>query len=104
MANERLTASPAFLIIFKTIQWFRWEIGQPGGSQRRLSPLCPALMGPPSVVMKPLTQLPTRRGEFSLRSAASTDRAVIRPVFGFSEGTFSIARVSLAESLSTSIE
>ena len=39
-----------------------------------------------------------------MRSAARTDKAVIRPVFGFSEGTFSIARVSLAESLSTSIE
>ena len=39
-----------------------------------------------------------------LAQRRQTDKAVIRPVFGFSEGTFSIARVSLAESLSTSIE
>ncbi len=50
-----------------------------------------------------LTQLPTRRGALSLRSAARTESAVIRPVFGFSEGIFSIFRANRAESLSTSI-
>jgi hypothetical protein len=104
MANERPTASLAFVIIFKTIQWFRQEAEAGRRDRREALAAASGSNPPPSVVMKPLTQLPTRRGECSLRSAARTDKAVIRPVFGFSEGTFSIARVSLAESLSTSIE
>src|ERR1043165_1681756 len=48
--------------------------------------------------------VPTRSGACSLRSAARTERAVIRPVLGFSDGTFSIANVKRAEAASTSIE
>src|SRR5262249_41543695 len=50
-----------------------------------------------------LTQVPIRSGVLSLRRAATTESAVIRPVRGFSEGTFSIARVKCDESLSTSM-
>ena len=35
-------------------------------------------------------QDPTRNGAFSFRKYEITDSAVIRPVLGFSEGTFSI--------------
>ena len=42
-------------------------------------------------------------GAWSLRKAAITDRAVMRPVLGFSEGTFSIERANRAASLSTSM-
>ena len=42
-------------------------------------------------------------GDPSLRRAASTESAVIRPVLGFSEGTFSIDSVKRAQSLSTSM-
>src|SRR5262249_11815113 len=55
-----------------------------------------------SPVYTGLTQVPTRRGERSLRRAASTESAVIRPVRGLSEGIFSIETVKRAESLSTS--
>ena len=48
-------------------------------------------------------QVPTRKGACSLRSAASADRAVIRPVFGFSEGMFSMVNENRAESASTSM-
>src|SRR5215510_735011 len=50
-----------------------------------------------------LAQVPTRSGALSLRSAARTESAVIRPVLGFSDGIFSIDRVNRAESLSTSM-
>src|SRR5262249_59126315 len=55
-----------------------------------------------SAVRQGLTQVPIRSGVLSLRRAATTESTVIRPVRGFSEGTFSIARVKRAESLSTS--
>src|SRR5262245_30501272 len=55
-----------------------------------------------SPVRQGLTQVPIRSGVLSLRRAATTESAVIRPVRGFSEGMFSIARVKRAESLSTS--
>jgi hypothetical protein len=42
-------------------------------------------------------------GAFSLRRQAITDRAVISPVLGFSDGMFSIAIENRAESESTSI-
>jgi hypothetical protein len=45
--------------------------------------------------------VPTRNGACSLRKAASADSAVILPVFGFSEGTFSIESEKRAESAST---
>jgi hypothetical protein len=48
-------------------------------------------------------QVPTCSGEVSLRNAAITESAVIRPVFGFSEGMFSIDIVNEAESESTLI-
>src|SRR5215471_1825688 len=48
--------------------------------------------------------VPTRSGTFSLRSAAMTESAVIRPVLGFSDGTFSIENENRAESESTSME
>src|SRR4051812_11283016 len=47
-------------------------------------------------------QVPTRSGALSLRKQAITDSAVMRPVFGFSLGTFAIAIEKLAESASTS--
>ena len=43
-------------------------------------------------------QVPTCSGEVSLRNAAITESAVIRPVFGFSEGMFSIDIVNEAKS------
>src|ERR1043165_10168817 len=46
---------------------------------------------------------PTRSGAVSLRSAAITDRALILPVLGFSDGMFSIASEKRAESASTSM-
>ena len=55
-----------------------------------------------SVIYTGLTQVPIRTGEVSLRNAASTESAVIRPVRGLSEGMFSIDRAKRAESLSTS--
>src|ERR1700754_1685450 len=39
----------------------------------------------------PARQVPTRSGARSLRNQAITDSAVISPVFGFSDGMFSIA-------------
>src|SRR5262249_61701190 len=50
-----------------------------------------------------LHHVPTRSGALSLRSAAITDSAVIRPVLGFSDGMFSIASEKRAESASTSM-
>src|ERR1043166_2368964 len=47
--------------------------------------------------------VPTRSGAASLRKVASTESATILPVFGFSDGTFSIESVNDAESASTSI-
>src|SRR5262245_53425724 len=47
--------------------------------------------------------VPTRNDAPSLRKVASTDSATMRPVLGFSEGTFSIESVKDAESASTSI-
>jgi hypothetical protein len=47
--------------------------------------------------------VPTRSGAFILRKVASTESATIRPVLGFSEGTFSIDMLKLAESDTTSI-
>jgi hypothetical protein len=47
--------------------------------------------------------VPTCSGEVSLRSAAITESAVMRPVFGFSDGMFSIPIVNEAESESTLI-
>src|SRR4029079_19036994 len=49
------------------------------------------------------SQVPIRRGECSFRRAAMTERAVIRPVLGFSEGAFSMDKWKFAESLCTSI-
>ena len=49
-----------------------------------------------------LVQVPTRSGARSLRSQAMTESAVIRPVFGFSDGMFSIDMENRAESDSTS--
>src|SRR5262249_22931917 len=48
--------------------------------------------------------VPTRNGAASLRNTAITESATIRPVFGFSDGMFSIESVNRAESASTSIE
>src|SRR5713226_8977011 len=48
--------------------------------------------------------VPTRSGALSLRSAAMTESAVIRPVLGFSDGMFSIENEKWAESESTSME
>src|SRR6266436_72254 len=48
--------------------------------------------------------VPTRSGALSLRSAAMTESAVIRPVLGFSDGMFSIENENRAESESTSME
>src|ERR1700738_5631977 len=48
-------------------------------------------------------QVPIRRGAVSLRSAAITGSAVMRPVLGFSEGMFSIDIMKQAESDSTLI-
>ena len=48
--------------------------------------------------------VPTRSGAPSLRSAAMTDSAVIRPVLGLSDGIFSIENEKRAESESTSME
>src|SRR6202158_1125745 len=48
-------------------------------------------------------QVPIRSGAVSLRSAAITDSAVMRPVLGFSEGMFSIDIMKQAESDSTLI-
>src|SRR6516225_6662971 len=48
--------------------------------------------GAVSPVRQGLTQVPIRSGVLSLRRAATTESAVIRPVRGFSEGMFSIAR------------
>src|SRR5262249_38827647 len=53
-----------------------------------------------SAVRQGLTQVPIRSGVLSLRRAATTESAVIRPVRGFSEGTFSVARVKRAEARS----
>src|SRR5882757_1943538 len=47
-------------------------------------------------------QVPTRSGARSLRRQAITDNAVIIPVFGFSDGIFSIDIENRAESASTS--
>ena len=48
-------------------------------------------------------QVPTCSGEVSLCNAAITDSAVMRPVRGFSDGTFSIDIENEAESDSTLI-
>ena len=48
-------------------------------------------------------QVPTRSDARSLRRQAMTESAVIRPVFGFSDGMFSIDIEKRAESESTSI-
>ena len=48
-------------------------------------------------------QVPIRNGAPILRRAASADKAVIRPVFGFSDGMFSISSANEAESASTSM-
>ena len=50
-----------------------------------------------------LAYVPTCSGEVSLRNAAITESAVMRPVLGFSDGTFSIDIVNEAESASTLI-
>ena len=47
--------------------------------------------------------VPTRSGACILRSAANAESAVMRPVFGFSEGMFSIVIENVAESDSTSM-
>ena len=48
-------------------------------------------------MMQAPAQVPTCSGEVSLRSAAITESAVMRPVFGFSDGMFSIPIVNEAE-------
>src|SRR5262249_34609019 len=48
-------------------------------------------------------QVPTRSGAFIFRSSARIDSATILPVFGFSDGTFSIDNENRAESASTSM-
>src|SRR5260370_26926053 len=51
-----------------------------------------------------LAYVPTRSADRRLRRYAITDSAVIRPVFGFSDGIFSIDIEKLAESESTSTQ
>src|SRR5436190_22969255 len=63
----------------------------------------PGLPVPPEKTRQTERYVPTLSGEWSFRRAATTESAVIRPVLGFSEGIFSIARVNRAESLSTSM-
>src|SRR5579871_5155570 len=48
--------------------------------------------------------VPTRNGAWSLRSVAITDNATMRPVLGFSDGTFSIVNENRAASASTSMK
>src|ERR1044072_5924538 len=50
-----------------------------------------------------IRHVPTRSVAPSLRNVASTESATMRPVLGFSDGTFSIDSVNEAESASTSI-
>ena len=67
--------------------------------ERRRGTLSPQL----SPAINAASQVPTRNGACSLRNAAMTESAVIRPVLGFSEGMFSMVNVNLAESASTSM-
>src|SRR6267142_1112646 len=55
-------------------------------------------------MQRPPVQVPTRTEARSLRILATTDKAVIRPVVGFSDGIFSIDMENLAESDSTSMQ
>ena len=48
-------------------------------------------------------RVPTRNGAWSFLRQAITDKAVISPVLGFSDGIFSIVIENRAESASTSI-
>src|SRR5262249_12341687 len=58
----------------------------------------------PAHICRMICYVPTRRGALSLRSAAMTDSAVMRPVLGLSDGIFSIENEKRAESESTSME
>src|SRR5438045_2967303 len=49
------------------------------------------------------TYVPTHSGAASFRNVAMIESATIFPVFGFSDGTFSIDSVKRAESASTSM-
>src|SRR5262249_50478734 len=95
-ARSRGTRAPLNFAINLTIYGRgRGPAGTPcAGARRQASSI--------SAVRQGLTQVPIRSGVLSLRRTATTESAVIRPVRGFSEGTFSIARVKRAESLSTS--
>lgn len=96
-------------MVHRTPRFFTFPVNFPvsrefGGAQKSENVRSAAAWKPQGLVPRGgVDHVPTRSGALSLRSAATTESAVMRPVRGFSEGMFSMASENFAEFASTSM-